>query len=192
MDFQSEHYQRLPLYSFWIFILKNSLVAISGLLIFFLVLVIKMSGIANIFQVQTSDTTNLSSSLDILLNWAIFGGLALFFIGFFIAFILAIIDYFSFKYHFSENDIHIRRGILNIKEGSIPYHTIDTIEVQRPLIYQIVGASILVIYTTADTHLGTESSTRSEGEFPALPRRLAEEMREEILKRASENTTHRF
>lgn len=190
MDINLKHYQRLPLYSFWIFILRNSLVAISGLLIFLMVLVIKVSGITNIFQVQTSDTTDLASSIDVLLNWAILGGLALFFIGFFISFILATIDYFSFKCCLDDNDIRIRRGILNIQEGSIPYHTIENVSIDRPLIYQIVGASTLVIYTAAATHLGTEGYRESEGTFPAMPKRLAEELREELLRRAHEGSTH--
>lgn len=183
MNINAKHYQRLPLYSFWIFLIKNSLMAFSGLLVAFFILVFKTSGIANVFKIGADGTNDLANAIHVLLNWSIFGGFALFILGVITAFILSVIDYFSFKCCLDDNDIRIRRGILNVQEGSIPYHVIENIAIERPLIYQILGASTLVIYTAAATHLGTESYADSEGIFPALPKRLAEELREEILNR---------
>jgi uncharacterized membrane protein YdbT with pleckstrin-like domain len=119
-----------------------------------------------------------------LLNLGLLGSFALFIAGALIALLLACIQYFSYRYTLGEHEMHIKRGILNTDEITIPYRHIVDIEIERPLIYQLLGARILTIYSRTDTNVGDDAGDASEGRLPAIRRHFAESLRTDLLKRA--------
>ncbi|MFA6050640.1 MAG: PH domain-containing protein [Candidatus Paceibacterota bacterium] len=183
---ESHTYHRLGLFSFWMFVLQDSIVAFSGLLLFFVALALKMTNIGAALPSGTDGTPDLAGATDTLLNLAVLGSFALLIAGVAVAFILAVIQYYSYRYTLGEHEMHIKRGILNTDEITIPYRHIIDIEIERPLIYQILGASILTIYSRTDTNAGDGTNDESEGRLPAIRKNFAEKFREDLLKKAHE------
>jgi uncharacterized membrane protein YdbT with pleckstrin-like domain len=176
---ENHTYHRLGLFSFWMFALQNSVVAFTGLFLFFLSLALRIVGIGSL-PAETEGAT------DTLLNFAVLGSFALLIAGAAVAFILAVIQYYSYRYTLGEHEMHIKRGILNTDEITIPYRHIIDIEIERPLIYQILGASILTIYSRADTNSGDHTYDASEGRLPVVRKGFAKQFREDLLKKAHE------
>ncbi len=185
MDIKSGSYRRLGLFTFWMFVLQNCIVAISGILIFIVLLAIKASGVVSELPVNEG-APNLESALGTIINLGLMGSFALFIAGSLVALLIAFIQYFSYRYTLGEHEMHIKRGILNTDEITIPYRHIVDIEIERPLIYQILGASILTIYSRTDTNSGDGADDESEGRLPAIRRNFAETMRTDLLHKAHE------
>jgi len=177
-------YQRLGITSFWVFVLSSSLPAIMGFFIFFFILVLKVAGLPDMIGPGADGTMALASSTDTILNWGLLGSFALMVLGAALAFFLGVIDYFSYSYILDDHDLRVRRGIIHIEESAIPYHGIEDVSVERPLLYRILGVSTLVIYTAATTAVEA-GSDQAEGRLPALPKKLADEIREEIMRRSN-------
>lgn len=179
-------YQRLGLFAYGMFVLQNSIVAFSGLFLFFIALVIKASGVVSSTPTDTNGLPDLQRALDSLLNLGILGSFALCILGIAVAFIIATIQYFGYKFALHEHEMHIKRGILNTDEITIPYRHIIDIEIERPLIYQILGASILTIYSRTETNAGEGVTDESEGRLPAIRSGYALKLRGELLRLAHE------
>lgn len=108
-------------------------------------------GIVSTFGGTKINSVNISSEILMILVIIIFC------IGVFICFLGVLIAYFQYRnytYRFDEFDFIMKNGILDIKETSIPYRQIQDINIERPLSYQFLGLSNLVIRTA-----GTEEKS---------------------------------
>ncbi len=191
MDVNSKNYQRLGAFTFWMFILQNSIVAFLGLFFFFLTLVLKVSGIVSTLPSASDGSPDIQSATDTILNLGMISSFGLMVAGVVVAFALALIQYYSYRYMLGEHEMHVKRGILNTDEITIPYRHIVDIEIERPLIYQLLGASILTIYSRTDTNTGDGEGDESEGRLPAIRKNFAEEFRQNLLNKSHDQDTGR-
>ena len=166
-------YQRLGKKVFWVFVFESSGFAISMIIIWLALLVIEALGLKNIF---------ISDNILTLVILVVFL-LVILAIG--IAFLFGLIKYFSYEYVLDENALRISLGILNKTETSIPYRQIQDVDIDRTLIHRFFGVSRLAILTAGEDGVSDEGKDNSEGAIPLLEKAQAEDMREELLKRAN-------
>jgi uncharacterized membrane protein YdbT with pleckstrin-like domain len=78
---------------------------------------------------------------------------------FLVGLIITALEYSFYAYTLQEFDLKMKKGVLYRREISIPYRQIQDVNIERPLLYIILGMSILVIMTagTIETH-GRETS----------------------------------
>ncbi len=128
--------------------------------------------------------TNISGqNFDPYINSAAIAALVLFVVAFALAFLIAWLEYSTYKFFMDEDALRIKRGVLSKEEIAIPYRQIQNVDIERSFSYQLLGLSRLVILTAGhddDKTLGGES----EGVLPALDENLAKQLQEELLKRA--------
>lgn len=95
---------------------------------------------------------------------------------------IAIIAYFRFFFHIEGDELIVQKGILNKKRTSIPFDRIQTINLEQNIVHQVFG----VVKVEVDT----AGSNKSEFEFDALRKDMADDLRSLILSRkATQKTT---
>jgi len=77
----------------------------------------------------------------------------------------------------------IEKGVIWKKYISIPYERIQNVDIYRGILARILGLSDLHIQTAGYSAYG-KHGMGSEGRFPGLDTRTAEQLREQLVKRA--------
>jgi uncharacterized membrane protein YdbT with pleckstrin-like domain len=97
------------------------------------------------------------------------------------------LEYISFKYYLDDNAFKIQTGIININEISILYHQIQNVDVDRPLLYRMMGMSRLVIFTAAHEDEKTHPQEHDETEaiIDLIDNTQAESLQQELLSRSN-------
>ncbi len=102
--------------------------------------------------------------------------------------LIAWIEYRGYGFFLGEHAFKVRRGVIHKDEVAIPYRQIQTVNIERPLFYQLAGTSKLIILTAGqeddDTAKGSHHA-ESEGIIPVLDKELALELQAELLGRAN-------
>ena len=124
--------------------------------------------------------TLLLSEAIALLFWISLFGLAFLFFSWF----LAKWHWHFFKYELGEKSFRIKSGILWKHYIDIPYSRIQNIGIKRGLFDRILGLSSLWIHTA-----GSAVPYYTEGKLPGLSIGEAEQLREELIKRANATQT---
>ena len=103
-------------------------------------------------------------------------------------YVIARLAYRNWKYELSDKAVKIEKGIIMKKYISIPYNRIQNVDIYRTLLQRILGLSQLQIQTAGYSGgysggllRGRVAST--EGNLPGLDPRLAEQIREELVRR---------
>jgi uncharacterized membrane protein YdbT with pleckstrin-like domain len=105
---------------------------------------------------------------------------------FFIAFLLAWLDYSNYKFFLGDNSLKIKRGWLNKEEVAIPYRQIQDVNIDRDLSFRILGLSRIVILTAGEEDpKDNNHEGESEGILPAIDHDLAEWIQSQLLERAN-------
>jgi len=94
-------------------------------------------------------------------------------------YIVARVYYDRYLFEFAENAIKIEKGIIRKKYVSIPYERIQNVDIERGVLARILGLSDLQIQTA-----GYGGEFLTEGRLPGLSVENAENLREEIMKKA--------
>ena len=100
------------------------------------------------------------------------------------AWIVAKLTYKYYKYELQEDVIRIEHGIIWKRYSSIPYDRIQNVDILRGLLARIVGLSDLQIQTAGGASVASNYGSFTEGRLPALSPQVAEQLRDEILRRA--------
>jgi uncharacterized membrane protein YdbT with pleckstrin-like domain len=180
---QPQKYQKLGSLTFWIFVFENGGPALLAFVLFVIALFLKLTGASSFLS---STSPDLAASLDVFLFWGILISFGFLIFAILLALCLGTIDYFTYSFVLDENALRIKRGILNVEETSIPYRQIQDVDIERPVLYQMLGASRLVILTAGQSDKSDDDfQDESEGTLPAIRKDLAESLREELLKRAN-------
>ena len=119
------------------------------------------------------------------------GLVALAIIAFFVLFFVSLIavtfaTWLSYTYHTFSLDsdaIRIRKGIFTKIETSLPYRQIQNVEVERRLLFQLLGLSKLVIITAGHDNPNTQRN-ESEGVLPAIDKYIATALQDELVRRS--------
>ena len=94
---------------------------------------------------------------------------------FIVGYIVALLYYRNYTFMLEEFGLKLKKGIFDIKEISIPYRQIQSVDVMKPFNYQIFGVSRLMIITAG--HEDVKEGTETDTVFDPIDAGLAEEIR---------------
>ncbi len=103
------------------------------------------------------------------------------------AFIWAKLRYHFYRYELTEEGFRKELGVIFKKYVTIPYDRIQNVDIYRGILGRILGLSDLNIQTagmSASVGRFGVSGGGAEGRLPALSREIAEEVRNELIRRA--------
>ena len=102
--------------------------------------------------------------------------------------IWAKLTYRFWGYQLTENAFKKEHGVIYKKYVSIPYERIQNVDIHRGLLARILGLSDLKIQTAGSSAVsygrGIMTGIGAEGYLPGLDKQVAEELREELIRRA--------
>lgn len=109
--------------------------------------------------------------------------------------VLALILYFCAKltyryymYELREDGLRIESGVIAKRYVTIPYDRIQNVDIYRGLIARMLGLSDLQIQTAGAAFQGARSkSFGSEGRLPGVSMVDAEQLRDELIRRAKQS-----
>lgn len=103
-----------------------------------------------------------------------------------ISYIWARLSYRFWRYQLTEDAYKSERGIIFKRYVSIPYERIQNVDIYRGILDRLLGLSDLQIQTAGYGAAGGHGlrGFGSEGRLPGLSKEKAEEMREELIRRA--------
>lgn len=110
-------------------------------------------------------------------SWIVIVGLVLFAIG---SLIWAKLAYKNYRYELTEDGFRKEMGVILKQYTTVPYDRIQNIDIRQGLLARILGLSELDIQTAA----GLRANTQATGILPGLSPQVAEELREELIKRS--------
>ena len=84
----------------------------------------------------------------------------------------------------ADDSFKIKRGIFSKTEDAIPYRQIQNVDIERSLIFQMLGLSRVVILTAGHEDQAPKGTDEAEGIIPAVDQKLAEWLQSELLKKA--------
>lgn len=95
------------------------------------------------------------------------------------------LTYHFFNYQLTEHAFKKEHGIIWKKYVSIPYERIQNVDIYRGVITRILGLSDLHIQTAGYSGVtrGRARGIRAEGYVPGLDKHIAEQLREELIRR---------
>ncbi len=118
--------------------------------------------------------------------WVIIPALLIFF------WIWARLTYHFYRYELREEGFRIESGIVGKKYVTIPYDRIQNVDIYRGLTARILGLSDLNIQTAGASAQVSRYGiwgTSAEGRLPGLSREVAEQLRDELVRRARQSRT---
>lgn len=100
-------------------------------------------------------------------------------------YIWAKLTYRFWRYQLAEDALKVEKGIIWKKYISIPYERIQNVDIYRGVLARIFGLSDLQIQTAGYSGgYGRYGKGESEGKLPGIDMQLAEQLREELVKKA--------
>jgi len=95
-----------------------------------------------------------------------------------------------YRYELREDGFRKEHGIIWKRYVTIPYDRIQNVDIFRGLIARLLGLSDLQIQTAGGITVGSYGAF-SEGRLPGLSREVAEQLRDEVIKRARHHARSR-
>lgn len=176
---EKKEYQTLGKKVFWLFFLQTAPAA-------FILLIISVVLFVFSFQPFLTDTSFGNMQKGVWLATLITFILALL-IGV-VSFAFAWLTYVNYVFSMAENSFKIKRGILNKIENAIPYRQIQNVDIERSLLFQMLGLSRLIILTAGHEDQSPKGvsfgSNEAEGIISAIDQKLGEWLQTELLKKA--------
>jgi len=100
-------------------------------------------------------------------------------------YIWAKLSYRFWRYQIAEDAVRVEKGVIWKKYISIPYERIQNVDIYRGILARILGLSDLQIQTAGYSGgYGRYGRGDSEGRLPGLDVKVAEQLRDELIKRA--------
>jgi len=135
---------------------KRSNAAIVFLVIALVVLALKQP-ISSIISYIPSFGGSVAGTYVIFVS---FGSLFIALILFLIGYVIAHLTYSHYTFTFEEYGLRLKQGIFSVHEVSIPYRQMQDVNVERSLMYRMMGVSRVVIdsagHEQADEHADTD------------------------------------
>lgn len=100
-----------------------------------------------------------------------------------LAWIWAELTYRFYKYELREDGFRKEHGIIWKKYVTVPYDRIQNVDIYRGIIARLLGLSDLQIQTAGGITAGSYGAF-SEGRLPGLAHEVAEQLRDELVRRA--------
>jgi len=172
----AQGYQTLGKKVFWLFFLQTSPTAFILLLVSILLFILSF---------QQFLTTTLLGNLQKYAIGATFITFMLAVIVFTGSIIFAWLTYKNYVFSMADDSFKIKRGVISKTENAIPYRQIQNVDIERDLLFQMLGLSRLIILTAGHEDTAPKGSNESEGVIPAVDQKLAQWLQTELLKRAN-------
>lgn len=96
-------------------------------------------------------------------------------------FIWAKLTYRFYRYELTDAGFRKELGVITKKYVTIPYDRIQNVDIYRGILARVLGLSDLNIQTAG----ASGQTSRSEGRLPALSHEVAEQLRDELIQRAT-------
>ncbi len=167
--------KRLHPRAIWLFFL-SSLIAW-----YFIILLV---GLAFIFTMSEIVEITLTSGLFV---WLVISALLLAVI----FYVWAKMYYHFYRYELTDSSFRKELGVINKKYVTIPYGRIQNVDIHRGILSRILGLSDLHIQTAGSAVQMSGSRVHSpgaEGRLPALSRKDAEQLRDELIIRSERSS----
>jgi len=103
-----------------------------------------------------------------------------------LCFIWAKLSYHFYRYELREDGFRKEHGVVWKKYVTIPYDRIQNVDIYRGVIARLLGLSDLQIQTAGGITAGSYGAF-SEGRLPGLSHEIAEQMRDELVRRARQS-----
>lgn len=98
-----------------------------------------------------------------------------------ISWIWAKFHYRFYLYELHESGFRKERGIIAKQYVTIPYERIQNVDINRTFLERVLGLSSLSIQTAGASSVG------AEGKLPGISREVAEQLRDELVKRSRQS-----
>jgi len=105
---------------------------------------------------------------------------------FIFAYLWAKLTYNAYKYELTEDAFKKEHGVIWKRYVSVPYERIQNVDIHRGILARILGLSDLMIQTAGYAGGGGRHGMgrEPEGRLPGVSREKAEQLREELIRRA--------
>lgn len=106
-------------------------------------------------------------------------------------FVWAKLTYHFYRYELREDGFRKELGIIWKKYVTIPYDRIQNVDIYRGVVARLLGLSDLHIQTAGMSAQVSRYGSRglgAEGRLPGLSREVAEQLRDELIRRARHST----
>jgi len=101
------------------------------------------------------------------------------------AFVCAKLVYHFWRYELIEHGFRKESGVIWKRYVTIPYERIQNVDIHRGILARLFGLSDLYIQTAGSSMAsGAWGMQYAEGRLPGLSRKVAEELRDELVRRA--------
>ena len=163
----------------WLFFLRNVLTAVGTAFVI---------GFGVIFILISVSDPAATNSAEEIIKLLLIGAVIVFLIttlGAIVAYIWAKWQYRFYHYELREDGFRKEYGVIAKRYVTIPYERIQNVDIYRGLIERILGLSTLKIQTAG----GSSISVGAEGSLPGLSHEIAEQMRDELVKRSRDKKT---
>lgn len=98
--------------------------------------------------------------------------------------------YRYYKYELTEYGIKKEHGVIWKKYVTIPYDRIQNVDILRGILARLLGLSDLHIQTAGMSGMSQRwGASRSEGRLPGLSIEVADQLRDELIRRAQSSKT---
>lgn len=108
---------------------------------------------------------------------------AIFIISFGVGFISSYLTYKNHLFCLATDAFKIKRGVFTQIETAFPYRQIQNVEIERKLIFRMLGLSKLVIITAGHDNPNTLRN-EAEGVLPMIEKEIADALQEELIRRS--------
>ena len=171
--------QRLGRKTFLLLFFKRTTVA---LVLLFVALILGMGkdivaeGLVGLVTAMGSHASTLAPTISSYVSGVALVFLLLSVVLFAFGYAMSRLEHVNYTFTMEEFDLKLKRGILNIKEVSIPYRQIQSVDITRPIAYQLFGVSRLVMITAGHDDK-KDGHDETDTVFDPIDTDLAEEIR---------------
>ncbi len=104
-----------------------------------------------------------------------------------LCFIWAKLTYRFYRYEITDSGFRKESGVISKKYVTIPYDRIQNVDIYRGILARLLGLSDLHIQTAGASAMGGRHGIIAEGRLPGLSKETAEQLRNELIQRASKS-----
>lgn len=173
---ENQGYQTLGKKVFWLFFLQTAPAAFILLIISIILFILSFQPFLASTPLGDMQKYTLGATLITFILSLLIGAASLSY---------AWLNYKNYVFLMADDSFKIRRGILSKTENAIPYHQIQNVDIERSLMFQMLGLSRLIILTAGHEDESIKGRDEAEGIIPAIDQKLAEWLQAELLKRAN-------
>lgn len=164
----------------WLFLLNSPLFV--GALVFVFLFIYKIFTKYENFSSGSFDLTNLT-----LVAIPVFFASSL---------VWAKLTYHFYRYELTDTSFKKEHGIIYKKYVAIPYGRIQNIDIHRGILHRILGLSDLNIQTAGSSSISNQDNKitefGAEARLPALSKETANQLRDELIRRADQSKNQGF